>query len=43
MNSLHEDYKNRVDFMNDLPFTFDITKKNIEDLGFKVTPEKHVE
>jgi len=33
MKSLHHEYSRYVDFMNDLPTTFDITKKNLEDLG----------
>ena len=28
--------------MNDTPKTFDITQKNLTDMGMKVTPENHV-
>ena len=32
-----------VDFLNDIPLTFNVYKKNLDDLGYKVTPENHVD
>ncbi|CDW90339.1 short chain dehydrogenase reductase family protein [Stylonychia lemnae] len=42
MNLLQSQYK-EIDFLNDMPYTFDISDKNIKDLGMKVLPEAHVE
>eukprot|EP00347_Sterkiella_histriomuscorum_P023631 403333929 len=42
-NLLHSEYKNYIDFMNDMPATFDITKKNLQTLDLRVSPESHVE
>ena len=42
-NLLRTEYISNVDFINDLPATFLVNQKNLEDLEMRVSPESHVE
>ena len=41
--TLLDDQYSNIDVLLDMPATFNIYKKGITDIGFGVTPERHVE
>ncbi|CDW82916.1 short-chain dehydrogenase reductase sdr [Stylonychia lemnae] len=42
-NLLHSEYGDVIDFLNDLPCTFNMAKDDIDNMGLNVKPAEHVE